>query len=201
MILLDAIAAGLVLGLLLRGSLPALFNTKLRLLPLLLISVVLSLLPQTPLVGPALAHAGTPGAVALALLRYGLLLAFVAANCRNAGLVVIGAGGACNLLVTLANAGRMPVSPQAVAAAPQAANNLLLQRGEILNYCMMSAETHLAFLCDRIGLYVLWIKGFVADYYSFGDLLLAAGLFLFILMGMRPKAFGPLRRRLYNRQA
>lgn len=199
--LFDAAVVAVLLGFLLRGSLWDLLNTKLRFLPLLLVSLVLSILPRLPAVGIALSHAGSPGAVLLTVLRYGLLLTFVGFNFRNVGLLLAGAGGLCNMLVTLANGGRMPVVSRAIAVSPSAANNVLLQRGEILNYSVLTAQTHLGFLCDRIGLRVIGLQGFETDFLSVGDVLLAAGVFLFILIEMRPRLLGQLGRRLKGRQA
>ncbi|HEX3026062.1 MAG TPA: DUF5317 family protein [Clostridia bacterium] len=180
--LLEAAIAGIAAGLLLKGSLRCLLDCKLRFFPLLLASVLLSLLPKMPGINILLSRFGAPAAFALAVLRYGALLAFVFFNRGKTGLPIVGAGGFLNALVTIANGGKMPVSQAAVAAAPAGKDTILLQQGEILNYCIAGARTRLAFLCDCIKL-----RGIFLYFLSFGDILIAVGIFLFLLAEMKPR--------------
>ncbi len=187
--LFDAAVCGLLVGILAGGSFKRLLEMPLRHLWLLVGSVLVSQLPRITFIAVALSHLGTPGAVCFALVRYGLLLGFVAVNCRRVSVDIIGAGGALNMLVTLANGGRMPVVASAIGgSSPQYAENVLLKSGQILNYTLTNAHTRLAFLCDRLEIpFYDWLLRRVRYYLSIGDILIAVGVFLLIVALMEPK--------------
>lgn len=194
--LFEAALLGLIVGLAAGGSLKKLLDMPLKALWLLLGSVLLGLLPRVGLLAAALAQLGTPGAVCFAVIRYGLLLAFVVINRRNIPVLIVGTGGALNMLVTLANGGRMPVLAQAVAGAPDSTSNLLLSQGKILIYAIAGPHTRLALLCDRISVPFFDLTAHKAVYVlSVGDLFIAAGIFALIVLLMRPRRFAALKNR------
>lgn len=193
--LFDAAVCGLLAGFLAGGSLRRLLELPLRHLWLLAGAVLVNLLPHVPFAAAQLMRLGTAGAVCFALVRYGLLLAFVAFNYRCVPVDIIGAGGALNMLVTLANSGRMPVVASALAgSASQNTQNRLLQNGQILIYTLTNARTRLAFLCDRIDVpFYDWLLRRVHYYLSIGDILIAAGVFALVVALMKPTRLGWLR--------
>ena len=185
--LFDAAVLGLFAGLLTGGSLKRLLEMPLRYLPLLIGSVLLSQLPRITFAASGISRLGTAGAICFALIRYGLLFGFVAANRRCIPVDVIGAGGALNFLVTLANDGRMPVIYAAIAKSPHAAENLLLGHGQVLIYTVADTRTRLALLCDRLDIpFFDWTLQHVHYFLSVGDVLIAVGLFLLIIDLMKP---------------
>ncbi len=80
---------------------------------------------------------------------------------RLRGLLVLTIGAALNLIVVVANGGRMPVAP-AVASI----------HGNVGQYTPMTDSTHLSWLGDWIGLPAH------LGVYSPGDVIIAAGIFL-----------------------
>lgn len=179
----DAAAAGIILGLLLGGKLRNLLEMKIRWIGLLLVSILFEYLPKAPYAGTFIAsHGGVTAAYLIAFIRYGLLFAFVILNIKNIPVLMIGAGGMLNFAVTAANGGAMPVVSAAIADAPSGSATKLLEQGLILNYRIAGAGTNLSFLCDRIPVRLQYIY-----YVSIGDLLIALGIFLFVLYFMKPR--------------
>jgi hypothetical protein len=91
---------------------------------------------------------------------------------RLPGIWFVTAGGLLNLVVIVANLGRMPVA--ADLAGP------LLGRGHIGQYTLMGPDTHLNFLGDWI-----YIRP-IPEAYSPGDLLIALGIALVVFLAVRP---------------
>ena len=111
-IILGALALGILVGLLGGGSLRALAEVHLRWWPLAILGLALQLLPVPSLPG-RLDHWL---AVGLLVISYFVLLAFVGANLRLSGFTLMAAGFALNMLVISINGG-MPVSDQALREA------------------------------------------------------------------------------------
>lgn len=106
---IGAVAVGVVAGLLLRGSLKNLADTRLRLWPLAFVGLALQLLPLL------LDVPDWVGSVSLPV-SYLILLVFVVANLRLPGFWLIGVGFLLNALVIGINDG-MPVSDSALHTA------------------------------------------------------------------------------------
>ena len=98
---------------------------------------------------------------------------------RIAGIWLVAAGSALNLVVIAANGARMPVAPE---LAPS-----LVQRGHIGQYVVMAPDTHLNWLADWISLRGLTGWG-PLEAYSPGDLLIALGLIAITALAMHPGA-------------
>lgn len=128
---------------------------------------------------------GAPGLHrALHLVSYALAGAFVVVNRRVRGLVLIGAGGAANLVAIAANGGVMPTSPDAARAAGMTATEEDFANSAVLR------EPVLAPLGD-----VLVVPEVVA--FSPGDAVLVLGAALLVhracgtrlrRVGVRPRA-------------
>ncbi len=195
MILLVFVVAGIVTGLLARGRFSNLGRHGLRGLWLCILSFVAqgaaAWVPAATLVALAPLPAWQMG---VALLRYGLLLAFVVLNLLptrgprgKLGQVwpwVFGAGTLANAAVILTNGGAMPVAGRLLAdISPAQATQLAA--GEVFGYTLQTTATRLAFLGD-----VLYIGagGWSLGFASIGDLLIGAGAGLLVFWLLRPPA-------------
>ena len=170
MLWLLALAVGLVLGLGAGGSITNLARLQFR-WPLLLLAgiVVREVVLLTPL-----------NRVGGAQYAYAFSLAVIVAWTiwhfdRLPGIWFVTAGGLLNLIVILANGGRMPVAP--------ALAGVLLKHGSIGQYTVMGPGTNLGWLGDWISL------GPFPEAYSAGDLLIALGVALVVTVAVhRPPA-------------
>ena len=95
-----------------------------------------------------------------------------------AGMWLVAAGSALNLIVIAANGGRMPVAPDLAGA--------LVQRGHIGQYTLMAADSHLNWLADWIALPGP-LGRVVPEAYSPGDLIVAVGIALVVVLAMRSR--------------
>ena len=109
------------------------------------------------------------------LASYGVLLAAALANRRVVGVPVMTAGLLANLTAIVANGGRMPVLPDALAATGR--------NYDVHNNSIALVDAHLPWLVDRWGA-PAWLP--LANVYSVGDVLIAAGLALAVVAGSRP---------------
>jgi hypothetical protein len=181
-----ALALPLLLGLavapLLGGRLSNLDRLRLKATSLLYLALALQLV-AFPL------HSGwweTPDSIAIPLwlASYGCLIIATLRNVKLPGVPVIGAGMAANLAAILANRGHMPALPGALRAAG-------------LHYhthynSALDATPHLALLVDRFGA-PAWVP--LANVYSVGDILIAAGTILFAFGATGVPAARLFRRR------
>lgn len=94
---------------------------------------------------------------------------------RLPGVWLVTLGAALNLLVVLANGGRMPVD---ATLAAQQLGGILAEHGHIGQYTVMGADTQLGFLGDWMSL------GPLPEAYSPGDVLIAMGIALVILISL-----------------
>lgn len=90
---------------------------------------------------------------------------------RLPGIQLVSAGAALNLLVIVANGGRMPVAPEFAAS--------LVRHGDVGQYTVMGPGTNLNLLGDWISLYP------VPETYSLGDVLIGLGLAIVVFLAVR----------------
>jgi hypothetical protein len=185
---------GCIMGLLLGGNTKYLLYIRLKLIWLILIFGFLSLLPNVSFLSQQISKLGDTAAYVLAILRYGSLIAFVVVNRKNFPCVVVCFGGVLNMLVTLANSGKMPVSPSALSVAPDDLQSVALKSGHVLNYIVENSKTNLPFLADNIR--IPWFEvtlrsekiiSVVYYFASLGDIFISIGIFLFCLMLSKPR--------------
>ena len=176
MLLLVTALAGFLGGLLTGGSLRNLVARRLR-WPLVVIAAfgVKELLIRSPLgdspLGPAVF------AVSLAV-----LVAWTAWHyLRLPGIWLVTVGVGLNLVVVVANGGRMPVA----AAAAQRGPARLSQSGVWAQYAVMNTGTHGAWLGDWI-LFPGALGRLFPQAYSPGDIVSAAGLAVVLFLATRP---------------
>jgi hypothetical protein len=90
---------------------------------------------------------------------------------RVPGVWLVTVGAATNLVVVLANGARMPVAPELAG--------ILVNRGHLGQYTLLGPDTRLNWLADWIGF--TWP---VPGAYSPGDLLIALGIGLVVLLAL-----------------
>lgn len=194
MFLLPSLAAGLLLALLLGGSLGRLRTLSVRQGWLVLLALGVQVVIFSRL-GAGLAEGARSR---LHLLSYLLLLAFAAFNARTLVFLPIFAGLLLNALAIAANGGRMPLSPAAARAA-----GIDEPGGNV------SAEGHrLSFLGD---VFALPGELPLANTFSVGDVLIGIGVVSLIVLVTRPageepalrfaRLAQPFRRPAYRRLA
>jgi hypothetical protein len=177
MVFVDVALLALVLGKLLGGRLSTLADVRIRgkglvfaAITLQLVAFPVDLLPWS-----------TPTAVASAiwLCSYGLLVAMLLLNARMPGLPLIAAGLVSNVIAIVANGGLMPVRGAALRAAGT--------DYDVHNNSVQLAAPHLGALVDRWAA-PHWVP--FATVYSVGDVLIALGLVVAIVVAMRGPAAG-----------
>jgi hypothetical protein len=132
----------------------------------------------TPLAERVPAALATPLHVA----SYLMILAFLALNVRLSGLWLVTAGVLANVLVIFSNGGRMPVS-LASWEATGAPAELIRRTGEYNNNVLAGPDTRFAWLGDVFAL----PPGVpLANSLSIGDILIIAGMVLFVLRACAP---------------
>ena len=165
-----AIAFGVALGVAGGGNLSNLARLKFR-WPLLLVAAValryvVIFSPLSRVEGAQYVYAVSLALIALWTLWHLRLLP---------GVWLVTLGALLNLIVVVANGGRMPVD--ATLAARQL-GGILVERGHIGQYTVMGPDTHLGFLGDWVSL------GPLPEAYSPGDVLIAMGIALVILISI-----------------
>ncbi len=106
------------------------------------------------------------------------LLTFLLLNLKYIGVRIISIGYLMNVLVITLNKGYMPQSSKALKMAGEIKKLSLLEKyGHYYNAVLMNNETHLNILGDKIFFPFL---GKIGAVYSVGDLVIMAGIFVFI---------------------
>ena len=175
MVLILGVLLGVVVGLLLGGSLSALADLQLRGMPLFGVAIGLQVLAYPSGVLPW--HVSDTVATALWLGTYGLLIAIVVLNRNVTGFVTAGLGMASNLIAILANGGHMPALPRALRGAGVSFDG-------VVNNSVAEAHPHVAWLVDRWAA-PSWVPA--ANVYSVGDVLLMVGAIVIVAAAMEPR--------------
>ncbi len=174
MVFLDAVLAATAVGVLLGGSPAALGELRLRTLWLAYSAIALQVVAFPSNVLPW----ATPDGLARGawLLSYSLLIGMIAQNRHVRGLLIVGAGLACNLVAIVANGGLMPVTRDALRATGHSY--------DVRNNSISLAEPRLSGLVDRFAA-PGWLP--FGNVFSVGDVLIGAGIILVIVLAMRPR--------------
>jgi hypothetical protein len=157
-LLLAALALGVLAGVLTGGKLANLSNLTFR-WPWFVIAalVIREVAAYSPL-------AGIDGVQYVYATALAMLVAWTAWHVQRVRAVwIISIGAVMNLIVVIANGARMPVAP-ALAGS-------LVQRGHLGQYVVMSPTTSLNWLADWIG-----VPGAFGGAYSPGDAVVAIGI-------------------------
>lgn len=184
MLLLYAVAAGLLAGALAGGRLAALTNLHIRWLGVAIAGLVFQVALFSPMVAERVGDLGPPLYVASTLAVFVVLLR----NLHLPGLPVVAVGAVLNLLVIIANGGYMPSDPAAWRALSGVA---ALPTETYTNSVLMGPGTALPWLAD---LFVLPRPIPLANVFSVGDVLIAVGIAWCIARSMRQRDASDWRR-------
>jgi len=170
MLLLAAVFVGLAIGVLSGGKLGNLSNLRFRwpffVLAVLVIKEVVLISPLSRVDGVQFAYAASLAAlVAWTVWHFDLL----------PGVWMVSVGAALNLVVVVANGGRMPVAPELAGH--------LVQRGHIGQYVVMGPGTNIGWLADWID-----VPGPLGGAYSPGDVVVAFGIAFVAFLATRRRA-------------
>lgn len=200
MILLVAILAGLVVGLLIARLQKRPWTVPPLRQPWL---VIIAFLPQFfALYLPATRRGVADGLAAAGLiLSLVLLLVFCWFNRWMSGVWLLALGLFLNLLVISANGGFMPISPQTAARLVPSGALAALEEGSrfgVKDILLLPEQTHLVWLSDHF----LPPAGFPYQVaFSLGDLFIAAGAFwLMVTQGWPLKAPGNKPRNVIEKE-
>ena len=117
---------------------------------------------------------------------YICLLAFIVRNIRNLGITVVGIGILLNSLVIFLNGGHMPTIPQNFKNTSVGQSADIINQGETVhNSAKLTGETVLPWLGDIFYL-PSWIP--LSNVFSIGDIFIAAGICIYIIINMHPIA-------------
>lgn len=178
MLLVYAVAIGILIGFATRGRLSALANVHIRFWPVALAGLFFqALLFSSPLA----ASVGSLGP-ALYVISTALVMMSLVANFRQPGFWLIIAGAFLNFTAIVANGGYMPASPAAVSALSGTA---VIPTTAYTNSAIASGSTTLAFLGD---IFVLPRPLPLANVFSIGDVLIGVGGAWFVIATMHGKA-------------
>jgi hypothetical protein len=179
---LYAVAAGLILGLLAGGHLGRLGAIRFRWSGLIAAGMLTQVVLFSDLVAPWIGALGPPIYVA----STGLVLLAVLRNLAIPGLQLVAAGAASNLAAIVANGGYMPAS--AAALGSHAAG-----QGSAYSNSVVVANPALAPLTDIFAL-PSWLPA--GNVFSIGDVALAAGIVVAIVVQMRTREVIDIRDRV-----
>jgi hypothetical protein len=175
MVFLNFVALGVIVGLVLGGSLSALADIDLRALRLVFVAIGLQVLAfpsgVLPWALPELASRG------LWLASYTLLVGFLVGNRSFTGIRIAAAGVGCNLVAVLANGGLMPALPSALRGAGR--------HYDLHNNSITRARPSVSWLVDRWAT-PHWLP--FGNVFSVGDVLIALGAAAVVVAAM----LGPL---------
>lgn len=192
--LFESVLFGLAAGILLGGSIKEIFRASFRRLPLIFIAAAIDIILSSAF-GAKVSSLGDWALIAATLLQALLLALFVISNISIPALWLIGLGGIMNSAASIANSGRMPISPQILEIAPDSPYTLALLAGKVHNYALATEQTRLLLLSD-----IITFRGFTLYMISAGDIVTSAGLIVLIISLMlpqnrRPASFDDGRRQ------
>jgi hypothetical protein len=174
MFVLYAVVVGLLLGLLARGRLSGLARLDFEWAPLIALGMIIQIALFSDPIAASIGTAGPPIYVGSSL----LVLAAVCRNWSIAGMPIVALGAASNLAAIVANGGYMPASAAALAAQGRA-------EPSVYSNSTYLAEPALAPLTDIFAM-PTWIP--FANVFSIGDVLIAIGIAVAIVVAMRSGA-------------
>ena len=163
------LVAGLLIAPLLGGRWSTLADVRLRLVTAFYVAIALQVVAFPASALPW--HTSDRVGVILWLCSYAVFALAAGANLRAPGMALVVVGMCSNLVAILTNGGHMPALPSALRAAG-------LHFGTSRN-STVAASPHVAWLVDRWAL-PSWVP--FGNVFSVGDVLIAAGGFVFVLV-------------------
>ena len=174
MLVLYAIATGLLVGVLTGGSWSSLAGLRIRWSALIAISILLQIALFAEPVASRVGAAGPAiyvGSTILAILA-------VARNLAIPGVPLVLAGALSNMAAVLANGGYMPASSAALELAGRSTPSVYSNSSSVVDPALWP-------LTDLMAL-PSWIP--LANVFSVGDVLIGLGLAILVVLGMRSRA-------------
>jgi hypothetical protein len=171
MFILYAVVAGIVIGYLLGGRLDRLASLTIRGWPIALAGLLVQIVLFTDL-GSTIAGDAAPS---IYLLSTAAVLVVVLLNLRVPGLALVAVGALSNLAAIVANGGRMPADPDALASLGD-------EIGDGYSNSIILADPALRPLTDIFAM-PAWMP--FANIFSIGDVLIAIGVAVAIAAAMR----------------
>jgi hypothetical protein len=171
MFILYAVVAGIVIGYLLGGRLDRLASLTIRGWPIALAGLLVQIVLFTDL-GSTIAGDAAPS---IYLLSTAAVLVVVLLNLRVPGLALVAVGALSNLAAIVANGGRMPADPDALASLGD-------EIGDGYSNSIILADPALRPLTDIFAM-PAWMP--FANIFSIGDVLIAIGVAIAIAAAMR----------------
>ena len=181
MFVLYGVLAGIVVGLLLGGRPGRLADLHVRWAPLIVVGALVQVALFSEAISSRIGPLGPPIYVA----SMALVLVAVVRNVRIPGLAAVAAGAASNLAAIAANGGYMPAS--ATALGVHAAG------GGGYSNSVVLADPALAPLTDIFAL-PAWLPA--ANVFSVGDVAIAVGIVVAIVVQMRSREIIDIRDRM-----
>ena len=178
MLLLYAVALGIVAGLLTKGRLSGIGSIHIKFWPVALLGLGFQLLLFSPVVAQGIGRLGP----SLYVLSTTLVLMTLVVNLRLPGVWLIVVGALLNFTVIVLNHGFMPASPDAVAAL---LGSPVLPTADYTNSALATSQTTLAFLGD---IFALPRPLPLANVFSIGDVLIGLGGAWFVVRTMHSGA-------------
>ncbi len=176
MFLLYPIALGLVVGLAIGGRLSALESMQIRWAPLAIGALLVQVALFSPFVAERIGAAGPP----IYVQSTAAVVAVALRNGGRIGLAIVALGGLLNLVAIIANGGFMPADPGALAALGRA-----IDTASYTNSSTGGSGVVLWPLTDVFAM-PRGLPG--ANVFSVGDVLIAVGVFAWIVDAMRRPA-------------
>lgn len=116
------------------------------------------------------------------IISFGLILCGLYKNKNISGIKMSMIGIALNLIPTIANGGRMPVSKNALLKLNMIDQLKIMQEDIVITHTLITNSTKFKFLSDTIP-----VKYFLPKVISIGDIVLSIGIFLMIQKFMTSK--------------
>jgi hypothetical protein len=174
MFILYGILAGLLVGLLAHGRIAGLASVRIRWAPAIVVGLVVQVILFSDAVAARAGDLGPPIYVASTV----LVLAAVVRNWAIPGMPLVIAGAACNLAAIVANGGYMPAGEAAMRALDKVEST-------VYSNSAVAPDPVLWFLTDIFAM----PRGMpFANIFSLGDILIAVGMAMVIVLAMRRPA-------------
>ena len=182
MFILYAVVLGIVLGYAAKGKIVNISKRPLywKLLPAVALAIQLVIFSKLELIKTL----PVQFIVIFHLVSYILLIVFLIKNINNSGIAIAGTGIFLNSLVIFMNGGYMPAIPDNVKNTSFNSTAELINRGETVNNSIkLTNDTFLPWLGDIFHM-PSWMP--FSNVFSIGDVLIAAGICVYIIVNMRP---------------
>jgi hypothetical protein len=182
MFIIYSVIFGLILGYITKGSLKNIIQRSLYWRWLALTAFIIQILIFSDL--PLFSSLPHVIVVIFHYVSYLCLLIFIIRNIKNFGISFVGLGIFFNMLVIFINGGHMPTIPQNLKNTSVGKSAEAINQGEAVhNSAKMTSDTLLPWLGD-----VFYLPSWVpfSNVFSIGDVLIAVGICVYIVMNMHP---------------